>query len=66
MITLPVTLVTLWINGITTFWAFYDYENCGNVQQHLTTNENVKMASCMSKEQASDFWKQLAKPRLDS
>ena len=66
MITLPVTLVTLWINGITTFWAFHDYENCGDVKQYLQTNTNVQIARCMSKEQASDFWKQMTKPKLDS
>jgi hypothetical protein len=66
MITLPITLVTLWLNGIATFWAFYDFQSCEDVQAFMKTNSNVTSSHCMTKEQASDFWKQISKPKLSS
>ena len=59
MITAPVVLVVLWMNGLATMWPMFTEEQCKAIGSFTDRHEDVSLAICMDTDKAKKFWQDL-------
>jgi len=61
-----IVLVTMWLNGQTTFWSTISTEECIKLQEYVYLNSPVKIAKCMPEKDARLIYNQMVGQKIET